>query len=240
MGALRASVTATLIVAIAGAGASNALSEAKLTLQGGDQPKRDLGEDRAQRTIRLIFDADQPFQTAPLVVLGDAHTAGGRPFDGTVTATVESVAGKTVTVPVVVDPADGAESGTYVVDVNLRGSDIANAKQQLSITLTRSPETWVVVVLAVLALAIGIFLGWALRWLAEKGTKLHDLRDRYDTLAARLSSAYGMPRSLSRDLLEIRLLISNGNVAAAETRLKAVEDNAHLLLGVLDALARTE
>lgn len=206
---------------------------AKLTARDADTVKRDFGEDRGAQTVTLSYDADHALTNAPAVSAGDAHTDKGRPFHGTVSATAQLVGGNAVNVPVTLDPADDARPDAYTIPLALRGPEIANKNGSLVVTLSRAPPLAVAWILALIALAIGIGAGGLLKWLADTGSKLHDLLAANERITAQLRGASPLPAALTDALTAARLRLMEGDTAGADTAFKALADGVAKLLPVL-------
>lgn len=208
-----------------------------VTLTAPDNLTRNFGERRGPQTINVLIDADAALTSAPAVAVDDVQNSDGTLLDGTVSATADLVGGRSVRVPLVVDPADSAEAGTYAVKLRLRGPEITSTDVMVAVELERSPDGAGAWVLALAALTAGLAIGAAVKWFAERGTELRALVQRRTLLTATLADAGPVPRSLRRALQRVDLLLAQGNITLVTSELAGLEVGMRTLLPALDALA---
>lgn len=242
LAALLVCFLAVVLAAPAGAATDAPAStegDATLTPQepGGGTMTVDFGQDRAERTLTLLYTSSKALTAAPAVALTQARTTDGSLFQGTVSAMAELSGDRLVKVNVAVDP-DHSRPGSFTSKVLLRGAGIADEDSLFTVTFTRTPSQGIAWVLAFSALALGVALGGALRWLSGTGSKLRSLTLRLDTITASLQDAQHLPPALERDLAEIRSLLAGGDTTNAETKIAAVEEEAPATAIALDFIRR--
>lgn len=240
--------TLGIVCALAGtallpASASGQDAPARATLTPENAPNGeitvDFGEDRGEKTINVLLGSTAPLDTPPSATVLNTLKSDGELFDGRVTATAELVGDSQVKVPVVIDP-DDTDLGNYTTSILLTGKNVEKTTVKVLAKLDRSPAKAGAVILAIVALIIGLSGGGVLRYFSERGSKLRELLQDYELLEGALPAANLRPPALVRDLNYIRLNLANYRAAAAEELLKSVKEKSVATFAALDRLSMLE
>lgn len=208
-------------------------AEAVLTLQPeGETATLNFGEERGTRRERVLLLSSSPLAQAPRVIASDLKTSADSLFPGRLAAQAKLADPRTVVVAISVAPGD-AEAGDYSGRLLLHGPGIANTSIPLTVKLTATGWSrfwsWLV---AIVALGGGLFVGMAMKWLSDTGTKLQDLAARLDVMQRAVEGLRAVPAQALVQIRAVREHIANGNAAKAETAFKPLEEHSSELVRV--------